>query len=352
MVVDYLIIGQGISGTMLSWYLYREGKTFLVIDLEAVDTPSRVAAGIINPVTGRRYVTTWMIEEVMPFSISAYTTIGNFLGHDLVQNKNIIDFFPSTQMREAFIERIDEDDQYLNAFPDQNHFNQYFNYDFGCGEISPCFSIDLQTLLYEWNKKLVEMNSFRQAEFKPGDLTFTADQVQYEDITAQKIIFCNGTGTMDLPAFQLLPFAPNKGETLLIECKDLKNQFIFKRSMVVAPTPEKDIFWVGSSYAWEFDHAHPTEQFLKNTKTLLDHWIKLPYKILSHKASVRPATLERRPFIGFHPNYPALGILNGMGSKGASLAPFFAHQLVQHIVHSLPITDEANVNRFSRILSK
>jgi glycine/D-amino acid oxidase-like deaminating enzyme len=66
---------------------------------------------------------------------------------------------------------------------------------------------------------------------------------------------------------------------------------------------------------------------------------------------VRPATLERRPFVGFHPLHPNIGILNGMGTKGASLAPFFAHQLVQHLVDGFPLMNEININRFNRILS-
>jgi hypothetical protein len=41
-----------------------------------------------------------------------------------------------------------------------------------------------------------------------------------------------------------------------------------------------------------------------------------------------------------------------MGTKGTSLAPFFAYQLVQNLVHSFPITEEADISRFSRILSK
>jgi hypothetical protein len=41
-----------------------------------------------------------------------------------------------------------------------------------------------------------------------------------------------------------------------------------------------------------------------------------------------------------------------MGTKGASLAPYFANQLAQHIVHGLPIADDADVKRFSRILSR
>jgi len=97
---------------------------------------------------------------------------------------------------------------------------------------------------------------------------------------------------------------------------------------------------------------HPTEKFYKGATELLNVWLKKPYKVLAHKASVRPATLERRPFVGCHPVYSNVGILNGMGTKGSSLAPFFAHQLAQHIIYNFPVAPEADVHRFSRILSK
>src|SRR4029079_6360252 len=64
MHVDVIIVGQGISGTMLSWFLQKENKSFIVFDEVREHSASRVAAGIINPVTGRRYAYTWMIDEV------------------------------------------------------------------------------------------------------------------------------------------------------------------------------------------------------------------------------------------------------------------------------------------------
>jgi len=67
---------------------------------------------------------------------------------------------------------------------------------------------------------------------------------------------------------------------------------------------------------------------------------------------LRPATLERRPFVGLHPLYPNVGILNGMGTKGCSLAPFFAKQLTGLLVSNTAIEPDADIKRFSRILSK
>lgn len=349
---DYLIIGQGICGTMLSWYLHKEGKTFLVLDDAQEHSSSRVAAGIINPVTGRRYAYTWMIDEVMPFAVNAYEELGTYLESRFVFEKSIIDFFPSPQMRNAFIERLEENDTYLHSYPDQNHFNQYFNYDFGCGEIRPAYTVHLQLLLAAWRKKLHELNAIREERFSVNELKTNDNGIVYGSVTAQKIIFCDGASGYNSPWFKLLPYAPNKGEALIIECEDLNNEHIFKKGLILSPLPVQNTYWVGSNYQWEFKDDQPSEQFNLHTRKVLDGWLKKPYRVLFHKAAVRPATLERRPFVGFHPLHPNIGILNGMGTKGTSLAPFFARQLADHLVHHFPIAAEADVHRFSRILSK
>jgi glycine/D-amino acid oxidase-like deaminating enzyme len=352
MEVDYLIIGQGICGTMLSWFLHKEGKKFVVIDDSNENSSSKIAAGIINPITGRRYVTTWMIETVMPFAVETYKELGNYLETNLVSEKSIIDFFPSPQMRNAFVDRITEDDTYLHSYPDQNHFNRYFNYDFGCGEVRPAYSVHVQLLLASWRKKLFELNAFVEQKFNESEVAITKDRIQYGDIGAQKIIFCDGISATSNQWFNLLPFAPNKGEAIVIECEGLNNEHVFKRGMMLAPLPVQNTYWVGSNYQWEFEDDQPSEKFFHQTTELLKHWLKLPFKVLFHKAAVRPATIERRPFVGFHPIYQNVGILNGMGTKGTSLAPFFAHQLAQNLVHNFPITPEADIHRFTKILSK
>jgi glycine/D-amino acid oxidase-like deaminating enzyme len=352
MQVDYLIIGQGICGTMLSWFLHTERKTFLIIDDNNENSASKIAAGIINPVTGRRYAYTWLIDEIMPFAVQSYYDLEAFLNLKLVFQKSIIDFFPSPQMRLAFIDRLTENDTYLHSFPDQNHFNLYFNYDFGCGEIRPAYSVHIQTLLSSWRKKLNELNAIREEKFNLHDLKAEKDFITYQNIAAQKIIFCDGVEGVNNEWFHLLPYAPNKGEALIIECKELTNEHIFKKGLMLAPLPEENKYWIGSNYQWEFENDQPSQQFYQHATSVLNAWLKKPYRVLSHKAAVRPATLERRPFVGFHPLFPSIGILNGTGTKGTSLAPFFAHQLTQHLVYNFPITPEADVRRFSRILSK
>ena len=337
---------------MLSWFLYKEGKSFLVIDDGNEHSASKSAAGIINPVTGRRYVSTWMIDEVMPFAVNTYNEMGTHLHSNFVFQKNIIDFFPSPQMRDAFVTRITEDDTYVHSYPDQNKFNRHFNYDFGCGEVSPVYTISQQLLLASWRKKLSTINSLLEEKFNIEELDVEKKGLRYQNILAQKIIFCDGISSMNNPWFNLLPFSANKGEALIIKSDELTIEYIFKKGMMLCPLPVQNTFWVGSNYLWEFKDDQPSEQFYTQCTALLRHWLKVPFKVLFHKAAVRPATVERRPFVGFHPKNNNIGILNGMGTKGSSLAPFFANQLAQNLVYGFPISDEANIFRFSRILSK
>jgi glycine/D-amino acid oxidase-like deaminating enzyme len=351
MQVDILIIGQGISGTCLSYYLSRENVSFLVIDDERKNAPSRVAAGIINPVTGRRIVRTWMIEELLPYTWNFYTQLGTELGIQSISEKKIIDFFPSPQMKIAFDERLKEGETYLQKPVDENIFREYFNYDFGFGSVSPAYTVHLENILSTWRKKLAANDKLMEDEFDFSQLKVSVDKIEYKNTTAKQIIFCDGVQSNQNLYFNKLPFAPNKGEMLIVEIPGLSNEYLYKKGMTLAPLATKNLFWLGSNYLWEFDNENPGEAFYKQADAILKSWLKIPYKIIDHKASIRPATLERRPFVGFHPHHKPVGILNGMGTKGCSLAPWFAKQLVDKMIYNNPILPEVDISRFKRILS-
>lgn len=352
METEYLVIGQGISGTFLSYYLKKENKNFLVIDDNYNNSPSKIAAGIINPVTGRRLVTVWMVEEVLPFAWKAYQEIGHELDITAISQKSIIDFFPNPFMRESFLQKIESGDKYVHAYPEQNHFNNFFNYDLGCGEIRPVYTAHLETLLPAWRQQLQKENNLWEGNFDITQLKIEVDKIQYKDITANKIIFCDGTSSFESPFFKQLPFAPNKGEAVVARIPGLPGTHIYKKGIMIVPMAEKDIFWIGASYVWDFDNADPTAAFRQSTEQALQQFLKIPFEIIEHRSGLRPATLERRPFVGFHPLYPNVGILNGMGTKGCSLAPFFAKQLTDHLLYEEPISADASIERFRKILTR
>jgi len=350
--VDYLIIGQGVCGTWLSWFLTKENRTFIVIDKNEPTTPSKVSAGIINPVTGRRMVKVWMAEQILSFAHEAYHEIGNFLDITAISQKSIIDFFPNAHQRQVFLERIEEGEGYLSSYPEQNQFNLFFNYDLGCGEIRHSYIAHVETLLPAWRQFLKNNGRLREEGFQFENLVIKEEWVEYGDLIAEKIIFCDGLNSSENPFFKQLPFAPNKGEALLVEIPDLPDQHIYKKGFLLAPFQTGSTFWLGSNYQWSFPHTEPTNEFYEQAERHLKAWLKIPFKILEHKAALRPATLERRPFVGLHPQQKHLGILNGMGTKGCSLAPYFARQFVNHLLYQKEIAPEADIKRFSRMLSR
>jgi glycine/D-amino acid oxidase-like deaminating enzyme len=361
MIVDYLIIGQGISGTWLSYYLAKENASFLVIDDAVENSSSRIAAGIINPVTGRRIVKTWMIDELLVHLVPAYKELGDESGIKAIEQKNIIEFFPTPQMKQAFEERMREDEKYLQLFKDEKYLQQYFSNDsFGCGEVNPCHLINLQEIIPARRKILKDNNQLLEERFDIAELNITkddsgeADKIVYKNIAAGKIIFCDGAAGFNNPYFKNLPYSLNKGEALIIEAPDLPAANIYKKGLTIVPmvNTTAGYFWVGSNYIWDFADEHPTEGFRTRTEQYLKEWLKPDFKIADHKASIRPANLERRPFAGFHPVYKNIGLLNGMGTKGCSLAPYFAKQLTDHLMHNKQILAEVDVKRFQKILAR
>ncbi len=351
MYSDILIIGQGLCGTFLHWYLTAAGFKCTVADENNERGASGIAAGIINPVTGRRLVQTWMINELMPFAYDAYKALEKELNLELISTKNIIEFFPTVQMRQAFLERVQEKAEYLSLPSDENVFLEYFHYELGYGVISPSYLVQPAALLKAYRKKLKNSGELVEELIDSKSFRKSDQRWQAGHLEAKFVVFCDGIGSYASGFFDKLPFAPNKGEVLYIEVNHLPDNHVFKKGVNLVPV-EKNIYWVGSSYEWSFKNDQPSPEFLNRTNQLLRNWLKIPFKIIDHRSAIRPATLERRPFVGMHPDDPTVGILNGMGTKGCTLAPYFANQLCRHLTEGIEMLPEASVHRFRNLLSR
>ncbi len=346
MQVDLLIVGQGLCGSWLSYEAQAAGLRVCVIDAPQPNSPSRISAGIINPITGRRHVEVWMSDELLSHAQTAYTAMGDSLGQSLIRQTTLIDFFPSDQMQRSFQDRIAQKGKFVSLTEESQIKHLPFQQPYGAGIIDPVYLIDLPGFLEGNRKKLMRFDSLFEEPFEMERLQVSSDHVQYKDIRAERIVFCEGTAGLSEHFFPGLPFAPNKGEVLILEIPDLPREHLYKQGLMLAPLSDGS-WWAGSSYQWSFDHPHPTPAFRNETERSLRSWLKIPFRVVDHRAGVRPATLERRPFVGFHPQKPRVGVLNGMGTKGCSLAPFFARELIRHWLNEEPIHPEASIERFS-----
>jgi glycine/D-amino acid oxidase-like deaminating enzyme len=323
----------------------EQHQKVLVIDDGSKKAASKIASGVINPVTGRRIVKTWQIDTVMPAAVRMYEALEKKLGTSIVKQCNIINFHASEQMQKAFEDRIAENPTYLSTQPLPNTIAAAFEAPFGHTVIDPCWLVNLENLLHYWRQNLIEKKAFVEDVFDFKKLESKADHIVYDKYTANKIIFCEGAKGQENPYFKQLPFAPNKGEALLVKINDLDNRYIYKKAVSIVPW-KNAVFWVGSNYEWDNYNDDPSPSFKEKTITALNEWLTIPYEVIDHIAGIRPANTQRRPFIGMHPVFKNIGIFNGMGTKGCSLAPYFAEQMTKHILNQTPIDNEATIDRF------
>lgn len=348
MKTEFLLVGQGLCGSWLSYFLQQEHRDFIVLDPGNLPNASIQAGGIINPVTGRRLVTTWLADQVIPFAITQYGAMGNLLKKTLLQQRDIVQFFLHPDTATLFLERSARSGDYLQWPTAPARGVEHFNSPVGYGLIKGACQVQPDELLTGWKNHLIAQGRIRTEAFDTRMLDLSGTRGKYLDISFDRLLFCDGMGAVAHSWFGHLPYAPNKGEALILNIPGLPNEQVYKGPLTLIPTGRPDQWWAGSSYQWDFNDALPSEAFLRSaTKTLAD-WLRLPFTVVEHRAAVRPGSKERRPFAGLSPVDARIGLLNGMGTKGCSLAPYFAAQLVQHLLYEKPIHPEADLARFTR----
>ena len=348
-MLDYLIVGQGLAGTLLSYFLHKEGKSFAFIDNQHLDSSSTVAAGIINPITGRRYVKSWRIEELFPFAMETYDELARILEVPIFYSKNTALLFKDIESSNNFLARSGDPDMkgYVSKNIDFPFYQKYFGEEiFSAVEFLKSGRCDLAQLIYSWHQFLKENNQiYLEEEFDYGAMEISGSNVIYKKLEAAKIIFCEGASSMKNPFFNYLPFNPAKGEILIVNIPDYPFKDKMVKDGIFIIHLEKDVYWVGSSYNRNFENAQPSEEEKNNLISELKNLIKRPFEILDHKAAIRPTVRDRKPFLGKHPDFENMYIFNGLGAKGSYLGPFFARQMVDYMEYGNPLDKDVDIKR-------
>src|SRR5437016_2173529 len=95
--VDCIIVGQGIAGTQLTYYLLKAGAKVLVIDRYNESSSSNISAGIVHPITGRRKVKTWMADTLIPYAEECYMELGREYGNTFCHPTSILELIDNTK---------------------------------------------------------------------------------------------------------------------------------------------------------------------------------------------------------------------------------------------------------------
>ncbi len=348
MKVDYIIVGQGLAGSLMAYELLQRKRKILVYDQPEDNHSSSVAAGLFNPVTGRRFVKTWKADSLFPFLHDFYPSAEKKLGSKFYYKLPLYRPFVNTQEQNKIMPYIN--DLEVKSYMIPAHFKSkalHINDKLGGAHVQGAGFLDIPVFIDSVRKHIKEYGKYFNQEFIEENLKVNTEAIQYGEISSEKIIFCNGVSASHSRLFGWLPFRPVKGELIFATISPAL-EFIYNRNLFVLPF-KNEIHKVGSTYDWERIDSIPTEEGKKMLENKLNAILDVNFKTINHIAGVRPATKDRRPFIGRHPRFKNIGIFNGLGSKGVSLGPYFAGKFIDSLESNMEIEFEANIKRYNSL---
>lgn len=336
MKTDVLIVGQGIAGTCLAHAFLQRGVDVIVFDLPAENTSSVVAGGICNPITGKHLSLTWEADNIFSALAPFYQSLEALLGKQFFYPLPFYRRFPTIEAQNQHAVRLANEGlaKYVEDVP-QNIYDYWIDSPLGGWQTRFSGYVQVGELLKKFRDYLLSKNAFREARFEYGALQIKANSLAYQDIEAEKIVFCEGWQARPNPYFPDIPFAPNKGEWVKVRIKEpYACPAILKQGIFFLPLGD-GIYQVGATYHQQPLDNQPSEIGKEELLVQLREWLKVPFEVIAQGAGVRPATKTRRPIMGLHSEHKNMGILNGLGSKGVSLAPFLATQMVTLLTDDL-----------------
>lgn len=343
----FLIIGQGIAGTLLSYVFYKNNVPHKVLDNNHKSSATKAAAGIVNPITGRRFVKSWMIEELLPSVESIYSELEDLLNLKLITRTSILRSLDSISQEKTWFESVSRPGyEPFFANPDPEAYGTLVQAAFAYGQITQAYRIDIAALISSYqsflmDKGLLIQNSWHHKEVNYNQNVHEIDNVNYTDL-----IFCEGAQVLKNPLFKELPWEPVKGESFRLELDTSVPKSILRDKIYLAPVSERE-FWTGGGFDKKDLSSEPTQKFHAEWSSKLDKLLKVKFRIVNHLAGIRPSVFGRRPIIGTHSVHPNVHIFNGLGTKGTSLGPFFINQFYNYLFNSEPLNEEVDINRFS-----
>ncbi len=343
---DYIIVGQGLAGTLIAHFLQKAGKSILVIDDYHKSSSTKAAAGLVNPITGRRYVKSWKIDELLPFAITTYQELEELLGTELIQQRNIIRALFNQREENDWLARGTDPSYapYLVERAELGNFEAVVHHAFAYGEVEKALQVAIKELIVAYRKHLLDLELLLEEKFDHEAIVCEQD-VQYKNINADGIIFCEGNQVKVNPYFNYLPFHGDKGQALIVKIPGANFTKSIKQKVFISPLKD-DLYWIGATYEKRYSDDQPTPEGVAFLESRLKAVLKTSFEIVDHLAAVRPTVKDRRPLIGQHPHFKQLFLFNGMGTKGTSLAPFFADQFSKFLLKGHLLDEAINIQRF------
>ncbi len=345
---DDIIVGQGLAGSVLAWQLRWRGRRVLVIDREDTQTASRIAAGLVTPVTGMRFVRSWRFDEFWPAAVNFYRRVEEETGASVFRVHPAVRIFASPTEHDDYHKRLEAGRLHGETRTPNPPLNaDTFQQPFGAFEMPSAARLDTTRFLQVTRTMLKQQDSYLQADIDPTtDVEPMSDAVRLPrlDLTAQRLFFCEGFAAHRNPWFGDLIFDPAAGEILTVRIPGLTESRTVHRGLWLTAEHAEHVFRVGATYDRDDREGQRTPVGKETILQQLGEFVPHSVEVLQHDAAVRPIVLGRNPVIGQHPLHPALWLFNGLASKGALQAPAVAAHLVDAADGQIPIDPEYDLS--------
>jgi glycine/D-amino acid oxidase-like deaminating enzyme len=343
--IDYIIVGLGLAGLAFAEELLEANKAFLVYEDDS-QTSSLVAGGVYNPVILKRFTPVWNAKQQLEIALPLYKKLEKKFQIQFDEKFVIKKVFKSIEDQNNWFLAIDK--PLLADFLDPNIDNKKKEgvlADYGFGNVNQAGRINTKKLVDCYRQYLKENDKIKFEKFEHEKIKFSEGELKYKDITANRIVFCEGFGMKQNLFFNYLPLNEVKGELITIHAPNLNINFLLKSTLFVLPLGDNH-YKVGATFNWKDKTSNPSKEGKIELVEKLKKVINVPYEIIDQTAGVRPTVRDRRPLIGKHPAYPNLAILNGLGTRGVMIAPTMANQLFNHLEKGEELDSVSDIKRF------
>lgn len=345
---NVIIIGQGLAGTALAWSLHWLGIQVQILDRESETSSSKIAAGLITPVTGQKLVPSWRLSELWPSAVEFYRHVERVTGTQFLQLPNMVRLF-TDETEAALFQRRNSNREYGElvrsievSFAPDSIVGPH-----GGFEMGPGGQLDVGRYLSASREYFRQIGGYRNCDVDlMCDLEISSDEILFRpaQVRSHRVIFCQGFETTSNTWFDDVRFKPAKGEILTVRVPGLREGRVIHRGVWLAPLGD-ELFKVGSTYDWAQLDSEPTNSGLIEITSRLKQFLLRPFEVVGHDAAIRPIHQNQYPIMGWHPVLSRLGLFNGLGSKGVLHAPYFAKQFASHLVHGTPIDRSVDLNQ-------
>lgn len=344
--LDFLVIGQGLAGSLLAWFLLEKGRKVLVADPGSTISSTMTGAGLIHPVTGRRIVKTWEADVFIPFARNTYLRLQDRLGASFFEEYPVLELFHDHGHRNDWAARSAEPgmQHYIGEECPSEEIPSGIRSTVGGRWVLQSAWLDMPRFATAMRRFLQIRNALIEERVLLEEIEKDSAGIRWRDYHFQAVIDCTGASALQDPLLRNLMFNPCKGEILRIRTTGIPQDSVIHGQVKIIPEGG-NTFIAGATYDFKNIDGQCTEEGLQWLREGIEKTISVPYEVVSHKAAIRPSTRDRKPLLGPLDTDGRIQVFNGLGSKGALLGPWMAAHLSRSLTENHALHPELQALR-------